>query len=265
MRSFKDVAQGIVGKFEFEFLDEKDCERCGAKGIKLVKYRNPVTKQLETNWQPCGCEVLDIMHENQQQARQKKVEKRLSVFNEKSLVNPKIKDATFKTFITDNDDFKQVARELHRYVSEWLPGNVLLYGSYGTGKSHLAISATKLAINQSRTALFISVPKLFSKIKDTYNKDSDTTEEKLISLINSVDLLVLDDIGAESGREEWSQQILFLILDGRQGKRTIYTTNLDAATLESKIGGRNYDRLSDDLKKFSLVGESHRRKDKLTW
>ncbi|ALY08003.1 DNA replication protein [Exiguobacterium phage vB_EauS-123] len=265
MRSLKDVAQGIVGKFEFEFLDEKDCERCGAKKIKLVRYRNPVTKQLEENWQPCGCEVLDIMHENQQEARQRKIEKRLSVFNEQSLVNPRIKDATFSSFKTDNEEFKQVARDLHGYVSEWHQGNVLLFGSYGTGKSHLAISATKLAVTNGRTALFISVPKLFSKIKETYNRDSETTEEGLIGLINSVDLLVLDDIGAESGREEWSQDKLFLILDGRQGKRTIYTTNLSEKALEAKIGSRNYDRLLDSLKVYSMVGESHRRKNTPTW
>lgn len=263
-KSIKDVGQGIVGKFQFEDLDEKECERCG-KQIKLIRFYNLRTEEEEERWQECNCPVLDYMEQVQAEARQRREEKRLLSFNEKSLVNPKIKDASFKTFVTDNEEFKEVARQLHAYVSEWKEGNVLIYGSYGTGKSHLAISCTKLAINNGRTALFISVPKLFSKIRSTYNKESDMTEEQLISLINSVDLLVLDDIGAESGKEDWAQDKLFSILDERQGKRTIYTTNLDRATLEAKIGGRNLDRLEDNLKRFVMNGDSYRKKNSVEW
>ena len=264
MESFGSVAKNLFGNLQAENTNQCSCRRCRMQ-IHLTKFNDPRTGKRVEAWTPCGCEVLDIMHENQREARQRKAEKRLSVFNEQSLVNPRIKDATFSTFRTDNPDFQQVARDLHAYVSEWKDGNVLLYGSYGTGKSHLAISATKLAVTNGKTALFISVPKLFSKIKETYNRDSQTTEEQLIGLINSVDLLVLDDIGAESGREEWCQDKLFLILDGRQGKRTIYTTNLDAEKLEEKIGGRNYDRLLDNLKKYSMVGASFRRQNQPEW
>ncbi|MBR2075928.1 MAG: DUF815 domain-containing protein, partial [Exiguobacterium sp.] len=93
------------------------------------------------------------MQERQQEAKAKKMQRHLKTFNENSLVNEKIKDATFSNFITTDESFREVARSVRRYVSEWLPGNVLLYGSYGTGKSHLAISATKLAINNGHTAL----------------------------------------------------------------------------------------------------------------
>lgn len=264
MQSFKDISAGIIGKFQFENSNRSCCLRCHGE-YHFTKFNDPRTGERVERWTPCGCEVLDIMEANQAAARKLNEAKKFDRFNQNSLVNPKIKDATFKTFVTDDKNFQQVARDLHGFVSNWEEGNVLLYGSYGTGKSHLAISATKLAINQARTALFISVPKLFSKIKDTYNKKSGMTEDELISMINNVDLLVLDDIGAESGNESWAQDKLFLILDGRQGKRTIYTTNLDGETLEAKIGGRNYDRMADNLKIYTMVGDSHRRKNKPTW
>lgn len=94
--------------------------------------------------------------------------------------------------------------------------------------------------NKQRTycALY-QPPETVQQIKETYNRDSRITEDGLIGLINSGELLVLDDIGAESSREAWCQDKLFLILDGQQVKRTIYTTNLDAEMLEKKIGGRN--------------------------
>ncbi len=264
MEHVSRISTGLVGQFKFENSNQSCCLRCRSE-YHFTKFYDPRTLERVESWTPCGCEVLDYMQERQQEAKAKKMQRHLKTFNENSLVNEKIKDATFSNFITTDESFREVARSVRRYVSEWLPGNVLLYGSYGTGKSHLAISATKLAINNGHTALFISVPKLFSKIKETYNRDSKITEDGLIGLINSVELLVLDDIGAESGREAWCQDKLFLILDGRQGKRTIYTTNLDAEMLEEKIGGRNYDRMVDDLKRYSMVGASHRRKDKITW
>lgn len=264
MEHMSRITADLVGRFKFENSNQSCCLRCRSE-YHFTKFNDPRTGERVESWTPCGCEVLDHMNERQREAREKKLERQFQMFNENSLVNEKIKNATFGNFVTENEDFREVARSVRRYVSEWLPGNVLLYGSYGTGKSHLAISATKLAIKNGHTALFISVPKLFSKIKETYNRDSKVTEEGLIGLINSVELLVLDDIGAESGREEWCQDKLFLILDGRQGKRTIYTTNLSGSNLEEKIGSRNYDRLLDDLKKYSMVGESQRRKGELTW
>ena len=264
MQNFKDMAEKVVGQFGFEYLDKKTCERCGIT-IELVRFRNPATQEVETQWQKCGCEVLDHMKEQQAAARQRKNERRLDLFKHHSLANKEISEASFATFVTDNVKFMTIARELERYAVEVEQGNVLLYGSYGTGKSHLAISATKLAMQHGKTALFINVPMLFNKIRGTYNKSSETTEDEIISVINSVDLLALDDIGADSGGVEWCQEKLFLILEGRQGKRTIFTTNLDSETIEKKIGGRNFDRMMNNTKAFTMVGESYRKKTRPTW
>lgn len=261
LQHFTDVASGIVNKPKTEYLDEKVCDRCKQK-IRFVRFYNQYspTPGIEERWEQCGCDVLDYMEQQQAINRDKNQGRKFDKFNQHSLISPKLKNATFKTFITENKDFQKVAREVHSFVTAWEPEtSILIYGTFGTGKSHLAVSASKLAINNGLTSLFISVPKLFSKLKETYNKKSETTEDELITMINDVDLLVLDDLGAESGSEDWCQDKLFLILDGRQGKKTIYTTNLDAATLERKIGGRNYDRMSDGLGKYTMVGTSYRR------
>lgn len=262
--------EGSSNIFKPETLDEKTCERC-KKHIRFMRFydRYSSTPGVKEAWEQCDCAVLDYMEQQQAAARQAKHEKmmaqKLRVFDSRSLVNGKIKNASFKTFVTDNETFKAAAKNLHHFVKQWEPGSVLLYGSYGTGKSHLAYSASKMALAAGKTSLFISVPMLLTKIKETFNRKSETTEAELIEYLIEVDLLVLDDIGAEGAGEQWAQDKLFLILDGRQGKRTIYTTNLDGAELESKIGGRNYDRMAESLKVFTMVGESYRRNQKPTW
>lgn len=261
LQHFADAAENIVKKPKTEYLDEKICGRCKQK-IRFVRFFNQYspTPGIEERWEQCGCDVLDYMEQQQAINRQKNEGRKFDAFNQNSLISPQLKNATFKTFKTENEEFQHVAREVHSFVTEWKPGkSILIYGTFGTGKSHLGVSASKLAINNGLTSLFISVPKLFSKLKETYNKKSETTEDQLITMINEVDLLILDDLGAEAGSEEWCQDKLFLILDGRQGKKTIYTTNLDAATLERKIGGRNYDRMSYELEKYTMVGTSYRR------
>ncbi|WP_249928329.1 ATP-binding protein [Niallia circulans] len=74
--------------------------------------------------------------------------------------------------------------------------NLLFTGNYGTGKSHLSVSITKKLIEQGYECLFLSLPKLLTKIKQTYNKEG-ITEAELLQVIQRVDLLVFDDIGAE--------------------------------------------------------------------
>jgi len=51
-------------------------------------------------------------------------------------------------------------------------------------------------IEQGYECLFLSLPKLLTKIKQTYNKEG-ITEAELLQVIQRVDLLVFDDIGAE--------------------------------------------------------------------
>ncbi|WP_250637008.1 ATP-binding protein [Lentibacillus amyloliquefaciens] len=74
-----------------------------------------------------------------------------------------------------------------------------------------------------------------------------------------MDLLVLDDIGAEQ-QTEWSTSKLFEILDDRSGKATVYTTNLSSDELKERVGERNFSRMMDNTNVIVMNGSDYRRR-----
>jgi DNA replication protein DnaC len=76
---------------------------------------------------------------------------------------------------------------------------------------------------------------------------------------------VLDDLGAEvikkdENGESWALQKLFEIVDARQGKHTIYTTNLNEEKLLIKYNPRNISRIMFQTDTVRLEGQDHRLK-----
>ncbi|EJP84059.1 hypothetical protein IC3_05000 [Bacillus cereus VD142] len=98
---------------------------------------------------------------------------------------------------------------------------------YGEGKSHLCVAATKELMKRGYSAMFIQMNKLFTKIKSTWSKNSELTEDKLMSLLAKVDVLIIDDFGAEFTEKDkegvtWKQTKTNEIVDSRIGKRESY-------------------------------------------
>ena len=140
----------------------------------------------------------------------------------------------------------------------------MFMGNYGTGKSHLSVSITKKLIEKEFSCIFISTPKLMTKIRSTYSKDSEYTEDHIIEVLSNVDCLVLDDIGAESTKQgdnnqhTWATSKLFEIIDNRIGKHTIFTTNYNFGELESRLGGRNFSRMMENIHLVKMYGDDYR-------
>lgn len=186
-------------------------------------------------------------------------EKVTRLFDENSLINKDLQKASFDNY-EPNTNSKSALELTKRYADIFnmdKPRNLLLYGNYGTGKSHLSVAITKNLMEKGYTCLFISMPKLLSKIRTTYNKNSQQSESDLMQYLEDVDLLVLDDIGAEKDNE-WSISKLFEIVDGRIGKHTIYTTNFEPSELRKKIGERNFSRVMQNTYEVKMIGEDYR-------
>ncbi|HYP47199.1 MAG TPA: ATP-binding protein, partial [Thermoleophilaceae bacterium] len=100
-------------------------------------------------------------------------------------------------------------------------------GPVGTGKTSLAILVAKAARDAGRTHAFFTVPLLLAEIKRTYDRDSGESYLDLFRRLCSVDVLVLDDLGAEK-QTEWVLEQLYSIVNERwQDQRAIVvTTNL---------------------------------------
>lgn len=120
-----------------------------------------------------------------------------------------------------------------------------LMGDVGTGKTSLAMLVSKAALERGRSVAIYSLPRLLARIRRTY--DADPGEQSYLEFfgrLTSVDLLHVDDLGAEK-RSDWVLEQLYALIDERYEtqRSVVVTTNLDQASLEEQIGPRTVSRL----------------------
>lgn len=200
----------------------------------------------------------------------------IRVLKRESLVGDEnLWQATFKTYIPDNEETKLALKQARIIAGEYLDKdkqfNTVFTGSPGVGKSHLAMAMLQ-AVNDNATpmmsCLFISVTDILRMVKDSFsNKESKYTEEFAIKLLTGVDLLVLDDLGTEASMQskdnessQFNQKFLYDVLNARS--RTIITTNLSfdelVRTYNSKLVSRIHKGAEGHLIKFTDRTEDKR-------
>jgi len=135
-------------------------------------------------------------------------------------------------------------------------------GDPGTGKTTLGMLVSKTALERKHTVAIYSLPKLLARIRQSYDAgpDSDSYMD-LFRKLTSVDLLHIDDLGAEK-RSDWVLEQLYALINERyETERAILvTTNLDEAELIEQIGRRTVSRLVEmcDGCMVPMHGEDHR-------
>lgn len=120
-------------------------------------------------------------------------------------------------------------------------GWLLLTGSFGTGKTHLAAAITHKAVQSGIESMFLTVPDLLDWLRNSFNS-SDMSFEERFEEIRNVRLLVLDDLGTENATP-WVREKIFQIINHRYLNRlpTVITTNLDMQHIEERISSRLQD------------------------
>ncbi|RYM02822.1 DnaC replication protein [Sporolactobacillus sp. THM7-7] len=251
-------------------LKEFECPGCGEK-VQQTEFVIPFGPHKGDKFiKNVGCRCEDIKLADQAiKTRQHVIwERSKEMFDANSLINRSLQKATFENYQPPTPELKLAKIKIYQFAQKFDPQeskNLLLKGSYGTGKSHLSVAALKVLLNRGYTCLFLSVPKLLTKIKATYSHDTRWNEDDLMDIIQRVDLLVLDDVGTEytnlrNDQDNWTQSKLFELMDSRSGRHTIYTTNLGSAELEKKINSRNFSRMMEDTEIIIMDGPDYRKK-----
>lgn len=135
-----------------------------------------------------------------------------------------------------------------------------LFGDTGTGKTTLAMLVSKAALNSGHSVAIYSLPKLLARIRRTYDGEPDEDSYgAFFERLTSVDLLHIDDFGAEK-RSDWVLEQLYALVNERyEDKRSIMlTTNLTMDKLEDQIGRRTVSRLTETCEQIPLFGTDRR-------
>jgi DNA replication protein DnaC len=148
---------------------------------------------------------------------------------------------------------------------------ILLVGTIGAGKTHLAVGALKTVIaDRGAQGLFCDYRELLRLIQNSYNPQVFTTELEILNPVMNAEVLVLDDLGAIRP-SEWVWDTVSLVLNSRYNnmRTTIITTNYPALppgagglreeTLGDRIGERMRSRLVEMCREVEMRGLDYRQ------
>lgn len=164
---------------------------------------------------------------------------------------------------------------------------LLLTGSIGVGKTHLAVGILReLVLNRGASGLFCDYREMLKQIQNSYNPNVQSTEMEVLAPVFDAEVLVLDELGAVKPTE-WVGDMIGHILNTRYNDKrtTIVTTNylnsvplsfvqvedgvrsrmratMREETLGDRIGERMRSRLQEMCAVVEMQGEDFRQKVK---
>ena len=258
----------------------ENCQFCQGTGWKLVARPNGPGKFAVA----CDCSTGE----------------RATLVMDRARIPKRYEHCDFESYVTELADGRkytlQQAESLKRmkmltqsFVREYPGGDhsgILLTGSSGAGKTHLAIAALKELLKRGHSGYFCEYGKLLRDIQNSYRSENEISEPKLLEPILSAEVLVIDDLGCIKP-SDWVRDMISYILNARyvDGSRdlshprcTIITTNYpDSAdqkeavepsgrpistrkvTLEERIGERMRSRLYEMCRTVEVSAPDFRR------
>ena len=130
-------------------------------------------------------------------------------------------------------------------------------GSVGTGKTTLAMLVSKAALESGRTVAIYSVPRLLNLLREAMASEQGKLD--FLDRLATVDLLHLDDLGAQT-QTEWVLEQLYSIINTRyeDQRSVVVTSNEFPDELAGDIGERTVSRLSEMCDVLPLQGPDRR-------
>lgn len=134
---------------------------------------------------------------------------------------------------------------------------ILMCGATGLGKTHLSLAVASRVLEKGHSVIYGSAPELLHTLeREFYGKSDNDTMETL----KGCDLLILDDMGAETSKQLYDS-LLYELINARvsRSRPMIVSTNYSAAELREHYD----DKITSRLISFhilSFVGSDIRRK-----
>lgn len=153
----------------------------------------------------------------------------------------------FDCYEVNTDKLKQIVFNMFNKYKEWAQKGKGLYiysKTPGSGKTFLTCCLGKsIMMKYGIQFKFVTAPDYIDKVSEGYTLAKQGIPDSPADVYKTCELLVLDDIGAQMGKD-WQTQELFKLINTRisKGLVTIYTSNLDIDRLnvDERIRSRIY-------------------------
>src|SRR5690606_31289175 len=213
----------------------KQCDACASYGSckNIVPGYSPIllvdNNEISLTYEKCHNRIL---HEKEQQ-RHKLIQ---------SLYMPKeILEATIDGIDNDPNRSKAI-REIIQFLGEVKNGlpkkGLYLYGPFGVGKTYFLGAIANELKKYNLSSMLIYMPEFVREMKSSIKDDS--INEK-IDFFKKADVLMLDDIGAETQSAWFRDEVLGTILQYRMMERlpVFFTSNYSMDQLEDHLAKTN--------------------------
>lgn len=138
-----------------------------------------------------------------------------------------------------------------------------LFGGPGTGKTTLAMLISATALEAGRTVAIYSLPRLLAEIRNTFDDASERSYTTLLDRLTEVDLLHIDDVGAEK-TSPWVLEQLYAIVNARyeEERSIVLTTNLETPEqMVEQLNERTVSRLREMCEVLPVLGADQRTRE----
>lgn len=260
-----EINKNLIKLHEFK-SQSKQCANCTSfKNCKnMIQGYSPIlyaeNNEIKIAYEKCHSKIMHEKEQDQQDLMQ-------------TLYIPKeILEATVDQITETDGQRTDAIVELYRFVNEAKKGlpkkGLYFYGPFGVGKTYfLGALANELKMLHLST-LIVYMPEFVRDIKSSIKDDS---IDQKIAYFKKVDVLMLDDIGAENLSAWFRDEVLGSILQYRmmEGLPVFFTSNYSLKQLEEQLAttksgvesvksGRILERIRQLSKEVKVTGANRR-------
>ena len=247
---------GMLGKLPQFIETKKDVVTCSMHGryTQITYQSGRITKCPDCER---DSEERRIKAENKklEEEEEKRKSRRIDELLGNSGIPKRFQNKTFDNYQLDEDNDKQevVFNRVVAFSEEFKPSQensgrcIVMIGDTGTGKSHLACAVASHVIKKyCGTARFTSVSEINRLVRESKGYNAKYSETEVIEAFGNYDLLIVDEVGIQSGSDAESRA-LFDVFNARYQnmKSTIVISNLNQAQVREALGQRIFDRLKE--------------------
>lgn len=129
-----------------------------------------------------------------------------------------------------------------RRFAERPRGWLVLTGSYGAGKTHLAAAIANYRTDVGEPPLFVVVPDLLDHLRATFSPNSSISLDRRFEEVLTAPLLILDDLGMQSSTP-WAKEKLYQLFNYRYNAEmpTVITTSMPLGEIDPRLRSRMLD------------------------
>ena len=239
-----------------EFTAVYNCEVCNDTGFVQSSAESPVER--------CACLKQRLIDEYYSLSNVREIlqAENFDMFDLRLFSENIIENEGLSPHMNMQHIYKLTTNFVENFGTEF--NNLLLYGGTGLGKTFACHCIAKDLLDKGRTVLYLTAPRLCKVIEDyRFNRESLAAPDEMLDAVDNVDLLILDDLGAEVSTVITSAA-LFDIINQRliSYKHTVISTNLTPTALEAQYSERIVSRFFGNYQMLKFFGEDIRLKKK---